>query len=162
MARAQGRKIIMRVSLWLSVLLCVVCLSSRSAIGASVRNTVLIEQAWARATPPTAKTGVVYFRLRNTGKSELTLVAAKCDCSARASIHSMTMDGGVMRMRLEKSLTVKAGQTVELAPGGWHLMLENLRAPLRDGDMIKISLIWQNGDTLNWPITISKDAPTNY
>jgi periplasmic copper chaperone A len=152
----------MRLSPWLSALLGFVCLGSQSAICASTKNAVVIEQAWARATPPTAKTGVVYFRLRNTGKSDLTLVAAKCDCSARASLHSMTMDGGVMRMRSEKSLTVKAGQTVDLAPGGWHLMLENLRAPLGDGGMIKISLIWQNGETLDWPITISKAAPASY
>ena len=103
-----------------------------------------IERPWSRATPPAAKVGAGYLALVNGGTAADRLVAASSPAAGRVEIHEMRMDGNVMRMReLAQGLPLPAGGTVELKPGGFHLMLMELKAPLAAGASIPVTLVFE-------------------
>lgn len=100
-----------------------------------------IKHPWARPTPPGAPTGGGYFTLVNTGTTPDRLLGGSTPAAGRLEVHEMSMDGGIMRMRkLDKGLAVPAGGTVELKPGGLHIMLIGLKAPLKVGDRVPATL----------------------
>jgi copper(I)-binding protein len=112
---------------------------------AAFAQSVKVENAWARATVPGQKTGGIYVDL--TSANDATLVAAGSPVAARAELHSMSMDGGVMRMRALPRIELPAGKTVKLAPGGMHVMLVDLKQPLKAGDKIPLTLSVQSSGT---------------
>src|SRR6516164_3479072 len=101
---------------------------------------LLITQAWARATPKGAKTGGGYLTIENKGTSPDTLIGGSTDVAGGVQVHEMSMDGGVMKMRpVENGLTIEPGKTVKLAPGGYHLMMMDLKQPLKRGDKVPLT-----------------------
>lgn len=104
-----------------------------------------IERAWSRATPPAAKVGAGYLVVTNGGQSADRLTAASSPAAGRVEVHEMKMDGGVMRMReLAQGLALPPGAAVELKPGGFHLMLMDLRAPLAAGTTVPVTLVFEH------------------
>ena len=102
---------------------------------------LLISQEWARATPGGAKVGGGYLTIENKGGTPDKLIGASADGAGKIEVHEMTMTNGVMKMRpVEGGLTIDPGKTVKLAPGGYHLMLMDLKNPLRQGDKIAMTL----------------------
>lgn len=103
---------------------------------------IMIDQPWARATPPGAQTAAAYLTIMNHGTEDDVLVAASSPQADRVEFHETTMTGGVMRMRpATRGLAVPAHGTIELKPdGGYHLMLGGLKAPLRSGTMLPVTL----------------------
>jgi copper(I)-binding protein len=102
-------------------------------------GTLSINQPWARATQ--AKTGAAYLDIRNSGNAADRLLSASSPAAARVELHSMSMDGGVMRMReLKQGIVVPAQGHLRLAPGGLHLMLVGLKAPLEQGGKVPLTL----------------------
>lgn len=103
-----------------------------------------IETPWMRATPGGAKVAGGYVRITNTGKEPDRLTAAAIPLAGSGSIHSMSMEGGVMKMAVvEGGLTIKPGETVELKPGGYHLMFEDLTGAPKAGESITGSLTFE-------------------
>lgn len=108
-----------------------------------------IETPWMRATPNGAKVAGGYVRITNTGSQPDTLTGAAIPLAASGSIHSMTMEGGVMRMGIvEGGLVIAPGQTVELKPGGYHLMFEDLKAGPKAGEAMAGSLTFARAGTV--------------
>ena len=101
---------------------------------------VEVSRAWARATAPGQETGGVFLTIRNRGGSGDRLIGGSSPAAQSVEIHSMTMDGAVTRMRRQPAVNIPAGGSVELAPGGTHLMLVGLKAPLNQGKTIPVSL----------------------
>lgn len=102
---------------------------------------LVITQAWSRATPGGAKTGGGYLTIENKGTAADRLIGGSSDAVGKVEVHEMAMNNGIMTMRpLDKGLTIEPGKTVKLAPGGFHLMLMNLKAPLKQGDKLPITL----------------------
>lgn len=98
-----------------------------------------LEHPWTRATA--GSVGAGYVTIVNTGKTDDQLVSASSPVSAKTEIHSMTMDGGVMKMRpLPNGLAIPAGKTTSLKPGGYHIMLIGLKAPLVEGTLVPMTL----------------------
>jgi len=96
-----------------------------------------------RATPPGAKVAGAFMNIENQGKEADRLVAASSPVAGFVEIHEMTMDGGLMKMRAVKGIDLKPGATVELRPGGYHVMLEDLKQPLKQGDQIPVLLTFE-------------------
>ena len=97
-----------------------------------------ITDAWSRATPKGAKTGAAYVKIHNTGTEADRLVAASSEVAGSVEVHEMTMDHGVMKMRaMPDGIEIKPGETVELKPGGLHLMFTDLKARLVKGQLVK-------------------------
>lgn len=115
-----------------------------------------MQQPWARATPGGAKTGVVYMTIVNSGGADDQLVAASTPIAVEAQLHQTSMDNGVIKMRPIAALDLKAGATVKLAPGGYHLMLVNLKQPLKDGDSFPLTLTFAKSGKQDVQVTVAK------
>ena len=122
-----------------------------------------ITQPWVRATPKGAKSGAGYMTITNKGTTPDRVSCVSSDASAQCQIHSMTMEGGVMKMRpVEGGLEIKPGETVTLAPGGFHVMLVTLKHPLETGQTVKATLKFDKAGTLDveYPVVaIGAPAP---
>lgn len=100
-------------------------------------GSLTIEYPWSRQTAPRAKTGAGYLTVINRERQDDRLMGGTTPVADRLEIHSMTMDRGIMRMRpVATGLPIPAGGKVELKPGGYHIMLIGLKAPLKKGDRI--------------------------
>lgn len=103
---------------------------------------VQIDAPWARATVAGQQASGAFMRL--TAHEPLQLVGVTTPASAVSEVHEMTMEGDVMKMRALPSLELPAGQTVELKPGGYHLMFMQLKAPLVAGHDLPLTLQFKN------------------
>lgn len=102
---------------------------------------LVITQAWARATPGGAKVGGGFLTIENKGTVPDKLVGVSADGAGKIEVHEMVMNEGVMKMRpVEGGLTIDPGKTVKLAPGGLHLMMMDLKSPLKQGDKMPVTL----------------------
>ncbi len=102
---------------------------------------LVITQGWSRATPGGAKIGGGFLTIENKGSAPDKLIGASADVAGEVEVHEMAVKDGVMTMRpLERGLTIDPGKTVKLAPGGYHLMMMNLKSPLKQGDKVPLTL----------------------
>ena len=102
---------------------------------------LVITQAWSRATPGGAKVAGGYLTIENKGTAADRLIGGSVDVAARVEVHEMAMNNGVMTMRqLDSGLAIEPGKTVKLAPGGYHLMMMDLKSPLKQGDRVPLTL----------------------
>lgn len=116
-------------------------LSSTALANEYTEGEITIGQPWSRPTPPGVPMGVGYMAITNNGDSGVTLVGATTPRAKSVSIHESTMTDGTMSMRpLKDGLTIPGGETVELKPHGYHLMLEKLEGPLKEGESIPVTL----------------------
>jgi periplasmic copper chaperone A len=114
------------------------------ASSASLAQTVVTEP-WVRATVAQQKASGLFARI--TSAQSARLVAASSPVAGVVEIHEMRMDGDVMRMRaLPRGLELPAGKPVDLAPGGYHLMLMDLKRPLKVGDTVAVTLVIEGAD----------------
>jgi copper(I)-binding protein len=99
-----------------------------------------LSQAWARATAAGQDTGGVFLIIRNNGRQPDRLVGGSTPAARAVEIHAMHMDGDVMRMRRQDGMAIAPGSAAELQPGGTHLMLVGLKAPLAAGSSFPLTL----------------------
>jgi uncharacterized protein YcnI/copper(I)-binding protein len=103
-----------------------------------------IEAPWARATPGGAQVAGAFMKITNNGAEPDRLVGGTVPFAGRFEVHEMAMDGGVMKMReLSKGLEIKPGETVELKPGGYHVMFMGLKSGLKEGQTVKGTLVFE-------------------
>ncbi len=131
------------LSLPLAVALSIGLLASTAA-SAQDSATVGVENAWARSTVTGQRAGGGFLTLQGRDNTD-RLLGASAPVADRVELHSMTMDGDVMRMREVDAIDVPAGQKVELKPGGYHLMLMGLKRPLQAGTHFPLKLRFERG-----------------
>ncbi len=117
-------------------MLCTLLFSGSHALAKS--DNLTVSQAWVRATVPGQEVSGAFMNL--TSKTNARLIKAESPVAEIVEIHSMSMNNGVMQMREIKELELPAGKTVQLAPGGFHIMLINLSRQLKAGDSVPIKL----------------------
>jgi periplasmic copper chaperone A len=122
-----------------------------------------ISEPWARATPKGASSGAAYMTITNGGTAPDRVNCVSSDVSRHCQIHTMTMDNGVMKMRpVEGGLEIKPGETVTLKPSGLHVMLMDLKHPLKKGDMVEATLQFDTAGSVKvmFPVAaIGANAP---
>jgi copper(I)-binding protein len=118
-----------------------VLLAGLTCIGAAAEPSIQVVDAWARATPPGVSNGAVYCKILNRGSAD-RLVGARSPAAQGAEIHSTTSANGVLEMRRIEALPIGAGASVELTPGGTHVMLVGLAAPLAAGAKVELTLVF--------------------
>lgn len=102
---------------------------------------LVVSNLWTRATPGGAKVAGGYLTVTNNGTSADKLLSVSSPVSGKSEIHEMAITNGVMTMRpLDAGLLIDAGKTVTLAPGGYHLMLMDLKEPLKEGAQTPVTL----------------------
>lgn len=115
-----------------------------------------VASPWTRATPNGAKIAGGYLTITNNGKQPDRLVSVTTAVADHAEIHEMSMTGGVMKMRpLDNGLTIKPGETVALKPGGLHMMFVGLKKPLKQGDTMKATLVFEKAGKLDVTFSIT-------
>ena len=115
-----------------------------------------IGHLWSRATPGGAKIGGGYLTITNKGSAPDRLVGATAAAvSDHVEIHEMSTKDGVMTMRPQPNgVTIEPGKTVAFAPGGYHLMLMGLKAPLKEGDRVKAVLTFEKAGPVEVTINV--------
>ena len=114
---------------------------------------IKVSDVWARATAPGQENGSVGLVI--TSPTDARLIAVTSPAAASAEIHTMTMDGGVMKMRQLEFLPLPAQQPVTLGPGSEHLMLFGLKKPLKAGDKVPLTITVQYADKKTRKINIT-------
>ncbi len=132
------------------IALALVATLAAPALAQDVRKgSLTISQPWSRATSPRATVGAGFLTIRNAGARGDRLISATSPRAERVEIHTMSMDGGVMRMRqLVDGLAVPAGGTATLAPSGNHIMLIGLKSPLKAGERVPATLRFARAGTV--------------
>lgn len=117
-------------------------ISAAPALAEDVKaGDLVISQPWSRATPGGAKVAGGYLVIENKGTAPDRLIGGSADIAGKFEIHEMAVENGVMKMRaLDKGLTIEPGKTVKFAPGGYHLMLQDLKGPFKQGDKVPVTL----------------------
>jgi len=119
-------------------------------------DSLRIDRPIARATPPGAKTGAVYFTVDNGSNSAERLLHASTPIAAGVSLHQMAIENGVMKMRAIPSVEINPGGRLELKPDGYHLMLIDLKQPLRVGETFPLMLTFQRAGTVRTVVTVEE------
>jgi copper(I)-binding protein len=117
-----------------------------------------IGHPWARETPRMARSGGAFLVIENAGDTPDRLLKASSPAAARTEVHSVTMDGNVMRMREVEAIELAAKSRVELKPGGYHIMLMELKAPLKAGDKFPLTLTFEKAGNVTVEIVVEKLA----
>ncbi|MBY8824991.1 copper chaperone PCu(A)C [Sphingomonas colocasiae] len=113
------------------------------------QGNIAIENPWSRQTAPGQGNGAGFMTIVNRGKAADRLLGGTSLAAARVEVHSMTMDGGVMRMRpVTGGLPIPAGGGVALKPGGYHIMLIGLKQPLAPGAQVPVTLRFENAGAI--------------
>jgi periplasmic copper chaperone A len=117
------------------------CLAAAAGAEELKAGDLVITQAWSRATPGGAKVGGGYLTIENKGSTPDRLIGGSAEIASKVEVHEMAVNNGVMTMRLlDNGLTIEPGKTVKLAPGGYHLMLVDLKSPLKRGEKVPLTL----------------------
>jgi copper(I)-binding protein len=117
-------------------------------------GTITVGHPYARATASGQPNGGAYLKLVNNGAAADRLVSVSADVARSVELHSMSMDGNVMRMRQVDGVELPAGKTVELKPGGLHVMLIGLKAPLKKGEKFPVRLKFEKAGEVTVTVNV--------
>ena len=129
--------------------------SAQAAAGNYTLKSLKIVNPYARATPPGARSGGAYLTIENHGRDNDQLIRAESPVAASTELHTMRMEGEVMRMRAVTSIGIPAGATMALAPGGYHVMLVGLKKPLVAGERVPLALTFEKAGTIDVEVTVA-------
>jgi copper(I)-binding protein len=119
------------------------CCAIASAAEFDIGNVQIINP-WTRATPKGSQVAGAYMTIRNKGTEPDRFMGGSSDVATHVEVHKMEMEGGVAKMRpVEGGLEIKPGNSVELKPGSFHVMLVGLKRPLEQGQKVKATLEFQ-------------------
>jgi copper(I)-binding protein len=115
-----------------------------------------IDNAWTRATPPGAKTAAGYMTIRNQSSSPDRLIGAASPLAARVEMHVHLHDGDVMRMRQVKGYDIPANGSLELKPGGAHLMFVDIKRAFKEGEKIPVTLRFERAGEMKLEFRVGR------
>lgn len=137
-------------------LIAAACAAGATLLSTAALAQVTVKDAWVRATVAQQKATGAFMQLQSM--QDAKLVAAQSPVAGVVEVHEMAMDGGVMKMRAVPSLTLPAGKAVELKPGGYHVMLMDLKGQVKDGDTVPMTLIVEGKDGKRQTIEVKAPA----
>lgn len=127
---------------------------------------IIVQSPYTRATPPGLTTAAGYMVIENTSATPETIVSAVSNVAGITEIHQHSMDDrGVMKMRKVESVTVDGLATLVFEPGDYHLMLMNLKQPLRPSDVVEVGLKTSSGKTYHFNMVVTplgEQAPMSH
>ena len=116
---------------------------------------IAVTSAWARATPPRAEVGAAYLTIENRGAAEDRLLRVESPMAKSVELHEGLEENGVARMRPVENQYVPPGGALAMRPGGAHLMLMGLSAPLKEGDTLPLTLTFERAGQVSVAATIA-------
>jgi copper(I)-binding protein len=128
-------------------------------VPASAKAPVLHVAGWVRPTVPAQTASAAYLTIRNAGPGRDRLLSISTPAAARASLHSTSMAGGLARMRGVGPLPIAARQTIAMSPGRLHVMLSGLKAPLRPGQKVPLTLRFEHAGRVTTVLAVRMGPP---
>lgn len=136
-------------------------LAFSAALPASaLADDIAVEQAWSRATAPSAPNGAAFMTIRNTGAEADRLVSAAAAIADRVELHTHRMEDGVMKMRQVEAIDIPADGSAELRPGGLHVMMFGLKTPLVQGGTFPVELTFEKAGTRTVEVSVMRAGAT--
>jgi periplasmic copper chaperone A len=138
-------------------------LSGNAASAADYKvGSLEIDSPWSRAVPKGAKVAAGYMKIKNTGTEPDRLVGGSTPVAGEFMIHEMSMDNGVMKMRpLPSGLEIKPGETVELKPSSFHIMMMDLKQPIQRGKPFKATLKFEKAGDVDVDFAVEAVGATS-
>ncbi len=127
-----------------------------AGVASAEDGAIRVNEAWARATPGGARTGAVYLTVTNAGTTLDTITGVSTPAADKAELHQMKIENGIMEMRPVPALAVPPGQSLTLGPNGYHVMLTGLRAPLKEGGTVPLTLTFEHAGPVSVTASIAK------
>lgn len=146
----------------LAALAALAALASPAGAAATPRDDYAVSRGWLRAAPPGAAASAAFFTLDNRSGADRTLVGVRTPVAGRVEMHTHSMAGGMMQMREVESIAVPAGSPAVLRPGGKHLMVFDVKRPLRAGETIDFELQFDDGSVLVIGLPVRTPADRGY
>jgi periplasmic copper chaperone A len=143
-----------------SVVLTALLVTSPLALAGKAADTVTVSDPYVRLVPAAAGVTGAYMMLKNTDTNDHALVKAASGAAKNVELHTVIMAGGKMEMRPVPKMDVKAGGETQLKPGSFHIMLIGLKAPLKEGADVALTLTFEDGSTKNVVAPVKKIATT--
>jgi len=135
----------------LSILLCALLFSINS-----FANGLEVTEQHVRATPPHTKNTAAFLQLTNSTDKDIKLIAASSDIAERVELHSHINEDGMMKMRQVEAILVAKKSNTLLQPGGYHVMFLGLKQDLKEGESVKFTLYFDNGDEIKIDAPVKK------
>ncbi len=145
-----------RISLLATLLISAV--ASPAALAAAA-DAVTVVDPYVRQVPPGARATAAFMVLRNTGDKDVKLVKATNTASNITELHTHINEGGVMKMRPVPAIQIKAGGETVLEPGGLHVMLIDMKKPMKEGDKVALTLGFDDGSTKEIEVPVRRPVP---
>ena len=121
-------------------------------------SSLVATEAYARAVPPGQTNSAVFMQLQNTDRQAHALVKAASPVAKVVELHNHLNENGVMKMRQVEQIELPAGKTVALKPGSFHIMLIGLNKPLKVGEIVELSLSFEDGTSLQLSAPVQEVA----
>ncbi len=132
------------------------------SVGSAMASTIQIEQPYARASSPIAKSGGIFLQITNNGPEDDRLIAVRTDAARSPQLHTNIIVDGVAKMReLEDGIPIPAGETVVLQRGGLHVMMMGLTRPLLQGETISVTLVFEKAGEITIEVPIDNERQGN-
>ena len=129
--------------------------SAPTAYG-DTQDNITITDAWVRPTGQRSMSTAVYMTIANAGNAEAVLTGASSNAAEIVQIHKTSEENGIARMQPVERLPIAPDGTASLSPGGYHIMLIRLAAPLSAGDVIEVTLNFDGGEDITIPVTAGR------
>jgi copper(I)-binding protein len=129
------------------------------AWAAGAADNIAVVDPYVRMVPPGAMATAAFMVLKNAGDKDVKLVKAESSAAKITELHTHLNEGGVMKMRQVPAIAIKAKGEATLQPGGLHVMMIDLKAPLKEGDKVAVTLGFDDGSSKKIEAPIRKPAP---
>jgi periplasmic copper chaperone A len=126
---------------------------------AATADQVSVDNPYVRLAPPGAPVAGAFMVIRNGGDKDIKVLKADNPASKVTELHTHLNEGGVMKMRQVPGIDIKAKGEAVLQPGGLHVMLIDLKAPLKEGDVVPITLSFDDGSSKTVDAKVARNAP---
>ena len=147
-------KVLVTMYAALGMVLCGSAMAQNASVGS-----IKVENAYTRATAPGQQVAGGFLKIENKGSAD-QLVSASSPAAGEVQLHEMAMDGNVMKMRQVKDIPVPANGSVELKPGGLHLMFMNIKSPLAAGETVPVKLKFAKAGEVEVKMPVNPTAAT--
>jgi periplasmic copper chaperone A len=126
------------------------------------KNGIMVMEPWAPPSLTGAHNGAAYFMVMNHGNTADRLISLSTPVAGKAEIHREEVTNGIMRMRPTGPLTLEPGEMITLKPGGFHVMLLDLKEPLKAGEHFPLTLTFEKAGAMTLEAMVSKSQPAGH
>jgi copper(I)-binding protein len=131
--------------------------SLKSAYADDSTKDIFVNNAWVRAMPPSVTNSAAYMTINNNSSVEVVITSVSSDIAGASEIHQMSDTNDIMRMAPIADLHIPANGKVKLKPGGFHIMLIDLKKSLKEGDVVPVTLHFKDGNSITVNAQVKQD-----